>query len=296
MPELPEVETIRRDLCQKILNKKIVKVNIVNPKSVRNSRRDFLSGLRGNKIKSIDRVGKLMVFCLPEKEFLLVHLKMTGQLIYKQGKKIIAGGHGEPESAFGRPGDKVMANLAVPNKHTRVIITFADKSKLFFNDLRLFGYMKKVGRAEKDKIAAAFGIEPLTRGFSLAKFAAIFKNRKTSLKAILLNQNLIAGLGNIYVDEVCFRAGLKPNRSAGNLAKTEIAKLYQAIQFILKKAIAKRGTTFNNYIDADGNKGNFIKYLQVYGQGGAPCKKCKNLLKKIRLSGRGTVFCEKCQK
>lgn len=292
MPELPEVETIRRDLDKKIVNKKIVKVKILNPKTVRNKRRVFLYGLQGNIIKAIARVGKLLVFELADNDFLLVHLKMTGQLVYKKGKQMVAGGHSEE---WGKP-RHITKEFAAFDKYARVSISFADKSKLYFNDLRLFGYMKKVGRVEKEKITSTFGIEPFTDKFTYANFAPIFKNRKTSLKAILLNQNLIAGLGNIYVDEVCFRAGIRPGRRAGGLAKAEIIKLYQAIQIVLKKAIANRGTTFNNYVDADGNKGGFIKYLQVYGQGGGPCKKCKRILKKIKLAGRGTVFCENCQK
>lgn len=286
MPELPEVETIRQDLLQKVINKKIIDVEILHKKTVRNNERSFLSILKNNKIKNIKRTGKLIIFELVDgNNFLLVHLKMTGQLIYKKGGQITAGGHSESNT-----------DLNLPNRHTRVIITFADKSKLFFNDMRLFGYMKIEDEQSKDKIVGNFGIEPLTKDFTLPNFEKIFENRRTNIKAILLNQKLIAGLGNIYVDEVCFEADVRPDKSAANLSKEQMKRIYSAIELIIKKAIEKRGTTFNNYIDADGNKGNFLDCLKVYGRGGGNCKKCKNILKKINLAGRGTVFCEKCQK
>lgn len=285
MPELPEVETIRRDLRHKILYKKIIGVQILHKKTVHNKEKDFWRILKNNKIKEIDRAGKLIIFELAGKNFLLAHLKMTGQLIYVKNNEITVGGHSETKT-----------NLNLPNKHTRVIISFADKAKLFFNDLRLFGYMKIVDAKAKNKIKLGFGIEPLTANFTLNNFAKIFKNRKTSLKAVLLNQKLIAGVGNIYADEACFAAGINPFKQANKLTKKEIKKLFLAIEKILKKAILKRGTTFNNYVDSDGNKGNYIKYLKVYGRGGKSCNQCQNILKKKKLAGRSTVFCVDCQK
>lgn len=285
MPELPEVETIRRDLHHKVLNKKIIDVQILNKKTVHNKEKVFLNILKNGKIKDIDRVGKLIIFELGDKNFLLVHLKMTGQLIYVKDKEVTAGGHSEKKT-----------DLNLPNKHTRVILTFEDKAKLYFNDLRMFGYMKIVDEKEKERIKNSFGIEPLTGNFTLSNFEKIFSNRKTALKAILLNQKVIAGLGNIYVDEVCFAAGVNPLKRANKLKKEEIKKLFLSIEKILKQAILKRGTTFNNYLDSDGNRGNFVGYLKVYGRGGESCKKCQNTLKKTKLAGRGTVFCLNCQK
>ena len=167
MPELPEVETICDDLRQKILNKKIIDAQILHKRTVQNEEGDFLRILKSNKIKEIDRIGKLIIFELNpsplkgcagqvSKNFLLVHLKMTGQLIYVKDKEITAGGHSEAKT-----------DLVLPNKHTRVIITFGDKAKLYFNDLRLFGYMKIVGKKAKEKIKLDFGIEPLTGNFTL---------------------------------------------------------------------------------------------------------------------------------
>ena len=293
MPELPEVETIRQDLRRKILDKQIIDVQILNKKTVQNEEGKFLRILTNNRIKEIDRVGKLLIFELNRKNFLLAHLKMTGQLIYvkdkpfglAQGREITAGGHSERNT-----------DLNLPHKHTRVIITFEDNAKLYFNDLRLFGYMKIVGEKDKEKIKLAFGIEPLTKNFTLSNFENIFKNRKTSLKAILLNQQLIAGLGNIYADEVCFAAGVNPFKPANELKKPEIKKLFLEIQKVLKQAILSRGTTFNNYVDSDGNKGNYLEHLKVYGRADEPCAKCKVGLKRRKLGGRSTVFCSICQK
>lgn len=285
MPELPEVETIRQDLRKKVLDKKITDVQILNKKTVQNEEGEFVDVLKNNKIKEIDRIGKLIIFELADKSFLLVHLKMTGQLIYKNETEITAGGHSEKNT-----------DLNLPNKHTRVVIGFEDNAKLYFNDLRMFGYMKVVGEKEKEKIKLGFGIEPLTENFILSNFEKIFEGRKTALKPLLLNQQIIAGLGNIYVDEVCFAAGINPFRQASELNKKEIKKLFTVIEKVLKQAILKRGTTFNNYVDSDGKKGNFVKFLKVYGRDGQPCKKCNNPLKRKKMTGRGTVFCGICQK
>lgn len=293
MPELPEVETIRRDLEKQIINKKIVDVEILHKKIVQGDNRDFARVLKNNKIKNIDRIGKLLIFELVDGDnFLFTHLKMTGQFIYTKGKVVVAGGHSEE---WGKK-PQITKELERVDKYARVIITFADKSKLYFNDMRVFGYMKVDSKIVKDKIVSDFGIEPFTDNFTLNNFENIFKNRRISLKAILLNQKLIAGIGNIYADEICFSASVRPDKKAPILTKQEMNKLHKATEQILKKAIENRGTTFNNYVDASGNKGNFVKYLQIYGRGGKECKKCKNILSKIKLAGRGTVFCKNCQK
>ncbi|OGH84114.1 MAG: DNA-formamidopyrimidine glycosylase [Candidatus Magasanikbacteria bacterium RIFOXYB2_FULL_40_13] len=285
MPELPEVETIRRDLLKKVVNKKISNISILNKKTVRNKQDFFLRALKGNKITDIKRTGKLIIFQLDKNGYLLTHLKMTGQLVYWKKGKITAGGHSLSQGGFD-----------LPNKHTRVRIDFEDGAVLFFNDMRLFGYMEIVDSEKLRVVLDKFGIEPLTPNYTPEKFVDIFKNRRTSLKAILLNQNLIAGLGNIYADESCFQAGICPDRKAVSLNSKEIKKLYQAIKIVLKKALENRGTTFNNYVDSDGRSGNFVDKLKVYGRAGEACKNCRNKLKRIKLAGRSTVFCEKCQK
>lgn len=283
MPELPEVETICNDLKQKILHKKIKQVQVKKPKLVKNNKQKFINTLKNNQLVDIQRIGKLIIGKLADDHYLLIHLKMTGQLIYQNGKNITAGGHNWPPVEL------------LPNKYSHVIISFTDKSQLFFNDLRQFGYLHLVKVQDKNKIVGEFGIEPLQPNFTWQNFVNLFKNKKTVLKALLLNQKLIAGLGNIYVDEVCWRAQVLPTRRVNTLTIAETKKLYQACIYIIKKAIAKRGTTFSDYRDPAGKKGNFVKYLKVYGRSKQACLRCGSIIKKIKLNGRGTHFCSNCQ-
>lgn len=287
MPELPEVETIRRDLEEKIVGKKIASVFILAKGSVHYPVEKFKKVLVDNKVATVNRRGKLLYFSFKESPlFLLVHLKMTGQLIYVNKKKITAGGH-----SLGK------IDFELPNKFTRVVINFSDGSELFFNDLRRFGYLKLTTGEEKDKILkSSFGIEPLTPDFKYQAFASLFVKRKTTIKALLLNQKLIAGIGNIYADETCFCAGIRPDRRVEKISEVEKKKLFSCISKVLKLSIAHRGTTFNSYVDCDGKTGNFVSLLKVYGRGGEKCYRCKGVIKKVRAAGRGTHFCPKCQK
>lgn len=289
MPELPEVETIRRDLEKKISTKKIKDIKILATKSVHNKAVEFLKVLVGNNFSHIERRGKLLMFALDKVDkyaYLLVHLKMTGQLIYRNKEQILAGGHSQ-----------TAMDTNVPNKFTRVIFTFSDGGQLFFNDLRRFGYLKLVPKEEKEKIVKNnFGIEPLTPDYTLEAFEKLFKKRQTNIKALLLNQKLISGIGNIYADEACFDAHVLPFRKVSSFTKEEIKKLYHAIEHVLKLSIKHRGTTFNNYVDSDGHTGSHINFLNVYGCDGEKCKRCKNIILKKKHAGRGTHYCIKCQK
>lgn len=289
MPELPEVETIRRDLEKKIAGQKIKAIEVLATKSVQNKKADFLSILVGNNFKHIERRGKLLMFALNKTSkyaYLLVHLKMTGQLIYRNKKRILAGGHSQ-----------TAMDTNVPNKFTRVIFTFSDGGQLFFNDLRRFGYLKLVSKEEKEKIVTNnFGIEPLTPDYIFEDFAKLFAKRQTNVKALLLNQKLISGIGNIYADEACFEAKILPMRKASDLSKTELKKLFEMVAQVLKVSIENRGTTFNNYVDSDGRTGSHINFLKVYGRDGEKCKKCKNIILKKKHAGRGTHYCVECQK
>lgn len=287
MPELPEVETIRRDLNRRIGHKKIKQVEVRKLKMVRGRVRDFRKTLLGRSFGRVDRRAKLLIFSVAGADrYLLIHLKMTGQLIYESRREIVAGGHGWP------PLDR-----RLPNKYSHVIFTFTDGSRLFFNDLRQFGYLQLVDRASRDKIVAGYGLEPLTREFTLPNFAKVFQGRKTRLKTVLLNQALIAGIGNIYADEICHRAGLKPTRPASTLTAAEIKRLYLASRKVLCRAVEKRGTTFSDYVDADGRTGNYLRYLKVYGRAGKKCMTCKRgIIKKIKMGSRGTHFCPHCQR
>lgn len=288
MPELPEVETIRRELNQKIKGKTIKDIEVKVPKMVNLPVAEFTSQVKGTRVKQVVRRAKLIILDLYGKYFLLIHLKMTGQLVFvpKSGK-IVSGGH--PIKNLG----------ALPNKFSHIIFTFADGSKLFFNDIRKFGWIKLVEDSIYLSVRNEFGIEPLALEFTLEKFKATlhhFPQRK--IKQILTDQTLIAGIGNIYADESCFCAGIKPTRIVKTLKEAEIKKLHRCIPKILKFAISKKGTSADNYVRTDGSLGGMVPYLNVYGREGEKCKRqgCRGIVKKIKLNGRGTHFCNKCQR
>ncbi len=297
MPELPEVETIRRGLKANILHKKITKVEVLKPKLIKADLAEFRGILTGNSFANIQRIGKLLIFELnspPDKgereggvkKFLLIHLKMTGQLIWQKGREKIMGGHYEPHQSY-----------EFPNKYSHVIFDFADGGQLFFNDLRQFGYLKIVDEQELAEIRGKYGIEPGTDDYTWENFRGVLvKRHKMVLKAFLLNQQIIAGLGNIYVDEACFRSQILPTRKVGSLSDKEAKLLFEKIREIIAEAVEMGGTTFRNYRDALGGKGNFTDKLQVYGRAGQPCLICGTPIEKIKLAGRGTHFCPKCQR
>ena len=186
--------------------------------------------------------------------------------------------------------------LLLPNKHTHIIIDFKDKSILYFNDLRKFGWMRLVGQQDIDELENNFGPEPLSDKFSFKVFKQTisrYPNRK--IKQTLMDPKIIAGIGNIYADESCFCARVLPMRRVKDITELELKKIYQCLRRILKLAISKRGTSVDTYIQLDGSRGGFVPYLMVYGRGGQLCKKCDQPIKKIKLAGRGTHFCGSCQ-
>lgn len=287
MPELPEVETIVQDLKKRIIGSKIKKVEVRLGKMVKNRTSDFIAILEGNSFRNIRRRGKFLIFDLKKgAKVLIIHLRMTGQLIYRKGENVIAGGHSEDNEKFDLPG-----------KHTHLVFHFANSEELFYNDIRQFGIAYIIPNEEENENLAHFGIEPLGKAFSLKKFKELLKNKKSNIKAFLLSQKYIVGIGNIYADEILFASHVSPLRTIDTLKVKEVALLHKNIKKILKKAIVARGTTFNNYVDADGNKGGFKKYLKVYQRAGKLCKSCKKVkISKIRVAGRGTHYCHKCQK
>lgn len=284
MPELPEVETIVRDLNNKLKNKKIVAVKSLDKKIFRLSESD-VKNILGKKIESVSRRAKMIIFDLAD-YYLIMHLKMTGQLVYRDQAKIIAGGH--PIAGVGRQ---------LPNKFTRVIFEFNDSSSLYFNDVRKFGWIKLANSEELARIFSELGVEPLSSGFTLKKFQDILANQQgTAVKQAIMDQKYLSGVGNIYADESLFSSGIQPKRKVRTLSAAEIKKLWQAIPKILLYAIKHRGTSFNDYVDAQGQAGNFIKYLKVYGRAGEKCRSCGSIIKKTKIGGRGTHWCGACQR
>lgn len=303
MPELPEVETLRRELSEVLTGRKIKKVAVLTPKTISPlTVQRFTTRLRGQKITAVERRAKiLLISFFPRPITLAIHLKMTGQLVfYSQGstlkpakvEPLIVGGHPQPLPQ----GLSLAGSKDSPFNYTRVSFNFTDGSRLYFNDLRKFGWLRLLDHQSVTKLHERHGLEPLSPNFTLQTFHQILgRYPKRILKALLLDQTLIAGLGNIYVDESCFFAKLKPARKIKTLSDLEIEKFYHAIKIILKLAIKHGGTSAKDYVRSDGSRGGFAAYLKVYGRAKHPCRVCKTLISKIRLASRGTHFCPKCQ-
>jgi formamidopyrimidine-DNA glycosylase len=277
MPELPEVETIKLQLERKIKGKKIKKVEVKLAKMVRGvSVAKFKKVVRGVKISNIRRRAKLLIINLATGWSLVIHLKITGQLIYQK----------RPES-----GEK--------KKYAHLIYQFTDRTRLLHNDMRQFGYVKLVKTSDLEKlfVKEKFGPEPLASHFTLKKFKEILaKKPRAKIKPLLMDQTFMAGIGNIYAQEACFYARVLPTRKAGTLTAEETSRLYRGIRTILPTAIEDRGSSVDAYVDISGRQGNYEHKLKVYGRKGKKCYRCKSIIKKIKLAGRGTCFCSKCQK
>jgi len=287
MPELPEVETVRRGLQKYIVGKKIIKVQVETgfAKKIIPSVRMLKKALIGDSVSQVWRRAKLLVLFLGGGKSVLVHLKMTGQFIFVSQKGSLFGG--------GHP----IERQTLPNKFTRVQIEFASGEKLYFNDIRKFGFLKLVNNESLENEIAKYGPEPLTREFNLLYFKHVLKSRpKRKIKQLLLEQNLIAGLGNIYADEALFQARINPERLAGGIKGVEADLLFKKIQSIIIKAIKYKGTTISDYVHATGNKGAYQKFLKVYGRSGESCYLCGAKITKIKLGGRSSSFCPVCQK
>ena len=281
MPELPEVETVVRDLRPQLSGRRIESVHLTRDPAIRarlvrypNPAR-FLRRLRGRTIRSVERRGKYLVLPLDENgERLVVHLGMTGHLRVW-----------EPEES------------AVKHTHFRAMLDSG--LELRYDDPRQFGRLL-LGSQDELVASRAFpaklGPEPIHGDLTEAEFDTIVKSRRRPIKSALLDQSFLAGVGNIYADEACFRAGIRPSRWTHRLTARERRALYSAIQEVLENSIAARGSSIINYVDAFGVRGANQEKLLVYGRGGEPCLKCGTPLQATRLAGRGTVYCRKCQR
>ena len=286
MPELPEVETIRRGLSDFIVKKKITKIDVLCDKS-------FIGQPVLGAVETLRRFGKALIIDLDNGTSLMVHLRMTGQLIFdgtppKDHPTI-------PERfAAGHPSDNFIVQL--PNKQTRVIIYF-DTGTLYFNDQRKFGFIKpiKTTEVEQDPFIKKLGKEPWVMT-SDELYDKLQKHKIPPIKAIILDQSIIAGLGNIYADESLFAAGIHPSRPSGSLTKKEAARLLTEARKVMDKSIASGGSTMATYIKPDGTKGDYLElFAQVFHKDGQPCPRCGDLILKARVAGRGTHFCPRCQ-
>lgn len=282
MPELPEVETIRRQLKEVLVGKVIAKVEVLKSKSFAGDPEK----LREWKIRDILRKSKILEILFEGKtEMVIVHLKMTGQLVYLGDKRRVVGGH---------PTADWVNNL--PSKHTRVIWTFRDGSKLFFNDMRVFGWMKLVERTQELKNSRYRVPDVTDNDFTLEFFSEILRKSKKPIKLNLLDQEKIGGLGNIYVNDALFLAGIRPERKSDSLSKTEVKKLHDAVIKVIKLGIKYGGASASNYVNVSGLGGTYQDHFLVYKREGKECLKCGTKIQKIKLGGRGTFFCPNCQK
>ena len=266
MPELPEVETIKRELEKAVLGKKITKVSVINPKVIKEpSPKEFQKEISGATIKNILRKAKLLIFELSNNKFLAIHLKMSGQLIY--------------------PGKN--------SKLTRVIFNLSSGKTLDFNDGRLFAELRLVSDWQKLKFIQSLGPEPFD--LSCEHFKKMLASKKTKIKPLLLDQTFVSGIGNIYANEALFRAKIIPARPANSLSEKEKELLFTEIKKTLKEAIAHKGSSVDQYVQLSGEDGGYAKYHKVYDREKEPCLKCKTPIQRIVLGGRGTYLCPRCQ-
>lgn len=286
MPELPEVETIKRGLVELIIGKKIKTIAVLDsPKSLRASKNDLDAFVINHKIFNINRRGKALIIALDSDYVFLVHLRMTGQLVYREKDFNFGAGH---------PNDSLIGNL--PDKTTRIIVEFTDDSKLFFNDQRKFGYFKLMPKdeVENDSFIKKLGPEPLGVNKSITEqfIKRIRKRNNSAVKAAILDQSVIAGIGNIYADEALFLAKVHPASKVKDLTDDELALILESAIKVMKLSIKLGGSTDKNYIDAKGNRGTYLNFANVFRREGKPCKNHPDvLIEKIRIAGRGTHIC-----
>lgn len=288
MPELPEVETVRRGLDKLIIDKKIISITSDWKKSLPISEDIIKNYVLNSRIVSTGRRGKLLIIGLDNQHSLLIHLRMTGQMVYRSESYKFGAGH---------PNDSLIGKL--PDKSTRVIIELDDGSKLFFNDQRKFGFINISANSKLQNIPfiKKMGPEPLSDKFTFKIFQNRLNKRANSqIKAVLLDQSVIAGIGNIYADESLWMAKIHPMKKVSDISSSKRKDLYESIIEILNISIQKGGSTDRNYVDAEGKKGSYMSFSKVFRREGKQCSRCGKTIIKIRVAGRGTHLCPKCQK
>lgn len=298
MPELPEVETIKRQLNRRLKKLTISEVKVFSPKNFKGNPKDLI----GKKILGVDRRAKISLIRLETGLCLAIHLKMTGQLIYSSKLSTASGLSREGEIKNlklenSKPGRYDVAKL--PNKYTRVIVKFTNKACLYFNDLRKFGWMRVIKNCDQLVDLARLGPEAIDeKAFSLNYFKNILGKSGRAVKLVIMDQEKLAGVGNIYANEALYLSGIRPDRPANKLNNKEIEKLREAIIKVLKEAIEHKGTSDKDeaYRQISGEKGEHQYYLSVYGRKGEKCRKCKGTVEKMKLGGRGSFYCPGCQK
>lgn len=288
MPELPEVETVRRGLHELIIGRTIKKVEHDTAKGFPNASPDVKRFLIDSTVEAVRRRAKVLLIDLSTKYTLVIHLKMTGQLVFRAKGVAFGAGH---------PNDSLVGEL--PDRSTRVTFTFADGSHLYFNDQRKFGWIRLIPTLEVPNIdfMKKIGPEPLEAEFTAEDFTIRFKRRaRSSIKSALLDQTVIAGIGNIYADESLWGAKLHPLTMVKDVSPEEFHQLYIEVRKVMNLSIEKGGSTDKNYVNAEGKRGSYIDFARVFRQENKPCPRCHETIIKIRAAGRGTHLCPNCQK
>lgn len=289
MPELPEVETIRRGLSERIIGKTIKDITIDNAKSFIGNPKDVI----GAEIKDVERRAKVICVKLSNDLNLLFHLKLTGQLIVRS----TVNGQRLTDFSGGHPSHDWHAKL--PNSNTRIVFELSDNIKLYFNDMRKFGWCKVLTNEEVHAIYKKdYGLEPLDKDFTVEYLIGKAKRlQNRNIKQFIMDQTIAAGMGNIYTDETLFEAKISPLRKVKDISMPEWTKLIKSMKLVLDKGIKYGGTTDSDYVNIEGKKGGMQNYLKVYHKTGEPCVDgCDGKVERIVVGGRGTHYCPKCQK
>ena len=288
MPELPEVETVRRGLAELLPGRVVARVAVFDsPKSFPNAPADVEQFLHGARVTAVRRRAKVLMIDLDTQYSLVIHLKMTGQLIFR-GVQSFAGGH---------PNDSLIGEL--PDRSTRVQIDFTDESQLFFNDQRKFGWVKLLPTDEVKNLPfmQKVGPEPLDPNTRAEDFIQRIRRRQNSMiKPALLDQTVIAGVGNIYADEALWAARIHPQTRVKNVSDQQLNTLFKELRQILQLSIDQGGSTDKNYVDAEGRKGNYLAFANVFRREGQACHRHPDqAIIKLKVGGRGTHICPVCQ-
>ena len=287
MPELPEVETVRRGLSELIIGKIVSGEVHDTAKGFPNLDVEVRAYLLGATVTVVRRRAKVLLIDLSTDYSLVIHLKMTGQLVFVGKDARFGAGH---------PNDSLVN--ALPDKSTRVTLEFADGSQLFFNDQRKFGWVKLIPTAEIIELPfmKKVGPEPLEPDFTVEEFSGRFVRRgRTNIKAALLDQSVVAGVGNIYADESLWGAKIHPQRLTATITSEEFQHLYTELRAVMNLSIEKGGSSNHTYVNAEGKRGSYMDFARVFRREGLPCPRCGTTIEKMRVAGRGTHICPYCQ-
>lgn len=287
MPELPEVETIRIGLARLLPGREVTAVDFDWPKSFPNAPSDVSRFLLGATVVEVKRRAKVLLIELSSQYSLVIHLKMTGQLVFHGGREHFGAGH---------PSVSLVGTL--PDKSTRVTLTFSDSSKLFFNDQRKFGWVRLLPTAEVMNLDffQKVGPEPLASGFTWQQLRdRLLRRRNSNVKAVLLDQTVVAGIGNIYADESLWGAKIHPTTLVRDITPAKFETLFAELQYVLRLAIEKGGSTDRNYVNAEGKRGSYMDFARVFRRENLACPRCGTTIVKTRVAGRGTHTCPTCQ-